>query len=110
MSDWQGFSPLNDFTGPLLDNLKRHPNRIVFPEGEDVRVLRVSQRFVEEQAGAPILLGLSLIHILMFGTRQHQEQQPAEQHQASCRRQGGGQRNALIDVYKRQAQMFCSPP
>ena len=57
MSDWQGFSPLNDFTGPLLDNLKRHPKRIVFPEGEDVRVLRVSQRFVEEQAGAPILLG-----------------------------------------------------
>lgn len=50
MSDWQGFSPLNDFTGPLLDNLKRHPKRIVFPEGEDVRVLRVSQRFVEEQA------------------------------------------------------------
>ena len=30
MSDWQGFSPLNDFTGPLLDNLKRHPKRIVF--------------------------------------------------------------------------------
>lgn len=50
MNDWQGFSPLNDFTGPLLDNLKRHPKRIVFPEGEDVRVLRVSQRFVEEQA------------------------------------------------------------
>ena len=32
----------------------------------------------------------------MFGTRQHQEQQPAEQHPASCRRQGGGQRNALV--------------
>ena len=57
MSDWQGFSPLNDFTGPLLDNLKRHPKRIVFPEGEDVRVLRVSERFVAEQAGVPILLG-----------------------------------------------------
>ena len=57
MSDWQGFSPLNDFTGPLLDNLKRHPKRIVFPEGEDVRVLRVSERFVSEQAGVPILLG-----------------------------------------------------
>ena len=57
MSDWQGFSPLNDFTGPLLDNLKRHPKRIVFPEGEDVRVLRVSERFVNEQAGVPILLG-----------------------------------------------------
>lgn len=56
MSDWQGFSPLNDFTGPLLDNLKRHPKRIVFPEGEDVRVLRVSERFVAEQAGVPILL------------------------------------------------------
>lgn len=57
MSDCPGFSPLNDFTRPLLDNLKRHPKRIVFPEGEDERVLRVSERFVQEQAGVPILLG-----------------------------------------------------
>ena len=54
MNDWQGFSPLNDFTGPLLDNLKRHPKRIVFPEGEDVRVLRVSQRFVDGFHGQSI--------------------------------------------------------
>ena len=41
----------------IRDSLKRHPKRIVFPEGEDVRVLRVSERFVAAQAGVPILLG-----------------------------------------------------
>ena len=57
MSDWQGFAPLNDFTGPLRENLKRHPKRVVFAEGEDVRVLRVAQRLVEEQACLPMLIG-----------------------------------------------------
>lgn len=45
------------FTAPLLDKLKRHPKRIVFTEGEDLRVLRVARRLVEEQAAVPILLG-----------------------------------------------------
>ncbi len=57
MSAEEHFTPLNNFTGPLLDNLKRHPKRIVFPEGEDVRVLRVAERLVKEEACAPILLG-----------------------------------------------------
>ena len=56
-SDWQGFGPLNDFTKPLLDNLKRHPKRIVFAEGEDVRILRVAERLVSEEACLPMLIG-----------------------------------------------------
>lgn len=51
------FPPLNDFTRPILDHLKRHPKRVVFPEGEDIRLLRVARRCIEEEAIVPILLG-----------------------------------------------------
>jgi phosphate acetyltransferase len=51
------FSEPNSFTQPLFDQLKRHPKRIVFPEGEDERVLRVAAKFVELRLGVPILLG-----------------------------------------------------
>lgn len=51
------FSEPNPFTQPLFDQLKRHPKRIVFPEGEDERILRVAARFVELELGIPILLG-----------------------------------------------------
>jgi hypothetical protein len=47
------FSEPNSFTKPLFDQLKRHPKRIVFPEGEDERVLRVAARFVELGLGVP---------------------------------------------------------
>nr|AOE14113.1 phosphate acetyltransferase [uncultured bacterium] len=47
----------NSFTQPLFDQLKRHPKRIVFPEGEDERILRVAAKFVELELGVPILLG-----------------------------------------------------
>jgi len=43
--------------GPMIEKLKRHPKRVVFTEGEDVRVLRVAARLVAEEAAAPILLG-----------------------------------------------------
>lgn len=48
---------VNSFTHPILDILRRHPKRIVFPEGEDVRVIRVAARLVKEAVIAPILLG-----------------------------------------------------
>ncbi len=51
------FSEPNSFTQPLYDQLKRHPKRIVFPEGADLRILRVAERFVEMELGVPILLG-----------------------------------------------------
>lgn len=45
------------FTQPLIAKLKRHPKRVVFTEGEDVRVLRAAERLVREGAVVPILLG-----------------------------------------------------
>ncbi len=41
----------------LLDQLRRHPKRVVFPEGEDVRVIEAAARLVSEEVVAPILLG-----------------------------------------------------
>ena len=51
------FSESNPFTQPLFEQLKKHPKRIVFPEGEDARVLRVAERMVSMEIGVPILLG-----------------------------------------------------
>ena len=41
----------------LHDSLKRHPKRIVFTEGEDVRVLKAADLLVKDELIAPILLG-----------------------------------------------------
>lgn len=41
----------------LLDQLRRHPKRVVFTEGEDARVIEAAARLVKEQVVAPILLG-----------------------------------------------------
>ncbi len=45
------------FIDPLIAKLRRHPKRVVFTEGEDLRVLRVAERLVREEAVVPILLG-----------------------------------------------------
>jgi phosphate acetyltransferase len=37
--------------------LRRHPKRIVFPEGENLRVLQAGRRFYELGLGVPVLLG-----------------------------------------------------
>ncbi|HEX5789704.1 MAG TPA: phosphate acyltransferase, partial [Luteolibacter sp.] len=63
----------------LLEQLRRHPKRVVFTEGEDSRVIRAAERLVQEQVVAPILLGnreriqlialeykISLKHILII--------------------------------------------
>ena len=46
---------------PLLSRLykilKRHPKRIVFADGEDIRVIRVAVRMVQLEIAAPILIG-----------------------------------------------------
>ena len=41
----------------LLEQLRRHPKRVVFTEGEDIRVIRAAARLVAEEVVAPILLG-----------------------------------------------------
>ncbi|GAA5481588.1 phosphate acyltransferase [Haloferula sargassicola] len=45
------------FTDPLIAQLKRHPKRVVFCDGEDLRVLRVAERLVKAEAVVPMLLG-----------------------------------------------------
>ncbi|MDD5200676.1 MAG: phosphate acyltransferase [Terrimicrobiaceae bacterium] len=45
------------FIESVYAKLKRHPKRIVFPEGDDPRVLRAAQVFYEHQLGVPVLLG-----------------------------------------------------
>jgi phosphate acetyltransferase len=58
MSDFSPEPALeNSVTGPLLNQLRRHPKRVVFTEGEDIRVIRAAARLVTAEAVAPILLG-----------------------------------------------------
>lgn len=58
MSDFpQEPSAGNTVTRYLLEQLRRHPKRVVFTEGEDIRVIRAAARLVGEEVVAPILLG-----------------------------------------------------
>lgn len=41
----------------LMETLRRHPKRVVFTEGEDLRVIEAAARLVKEEVVAPILLG-----------------------------------------------------
>ncbi len=45
------------FIESVFHKLKRHPKRIVFPEGTDPRVLRAAARFAAERLGPPLVLG-----------------------------------------------------
>lgn len=42
---------------PLVRYLRRHPKRIVFPDGQDLRVLRAAAELARLEAVAPVLLG-----------------------------------------------------
>lgn len=41
----------------LSERLKRHPKRVVFPEGDDPRILQAARLFATRKLGIPILLG-----------------------------------------------------
>lgn len=41
----------------LTVRLKRHPKRVVFPEGSDPRILQAARKFASNGLGIPILLG-----------------------------------------------------
>jgi malate dehydrogenase (oxaloacetate-decarboxylating)(NADP+) len=41
----------------VIVRAKRNPKRIVFPEGEEMKILRASQQLVDEEIAKPILLG-----------------------------------------------------
>jgi len=45
------------FIETVFEKLKRHPKRIVFPDGADPRVLQAAAQFSELKLGPPILLG-----------------------------------------------------
>lgn len=45
------------FIESVFRRLRRHPKRIVFPEGENLRVVMAGRRFYELGLGVPILLG-----------------------------------------------------
>ncbi|MDP4624018.1 MAG: phosphate acyltransferase [Akkermansiaceae bacterium] len=47
----------NVVTHQLIEQLRRHPKRVVFTEGEDLRVIEAAARLVEQEAVIPILLG-----------------------------------------------------
>jgi phosphate acetyltransferase len=46
-----------NFITSIIDKLQRHPKRIVFPEGEEPRVIQAARQFYAMRLGAPILLG-----------------------------------------------------
>ena len=41
----------------LTVRLKRHPKRVVFPEGSDPRILQAARKFASNSLGIPILIG-----------------------------------------------------
>src|SRR3954452_9398659 len=45
------------FIGSVIEKLQRHPKRIVFPEGNEPRVLQAARQFHSLRLGAPNLLG-----------------------------------------------------
>jgi len=70
----------------LTIRLKRHPKRVVFPEGSDPRILQAARQFASNGLGIPILLGdrakikanaekldLSLEHIRIIEPRRSDE-------------------------------------
>jgi phosphate acetyltransferase len=55
------FTEIPFYTMPLIaklaERLKRHPKRVVFPEGRDPRILQAARKFATRGLGIPILLG-----------------------------------------------------
>lgn len=45
------------FISSIIEKLQRHPKRVVFPEGEEPRILQAARQFHALRLGAPIILG-----------------------------------------------------
>ncbi|HYL73920.1 MAG TPA: NADP-dependent malic enzyme [Bryobacteraceae bacterium] len=41
----------------MINKAQQHPKRVVFPEGEELKILRASQILIDEEIATPILLG-----------------------------------------------------
>src|SRR5436190_16326675 len=48
---------MSRFIETVFEKLKRHPKRVVFPEGTEPTVLRAAREFARMRLGTPILLG-----------------------------------------------------
>ena len=48
---------MSSFTDAIFAKLKRHPKRIVFPEGDEPRIVKAYHSFYEKEAGIPVLIG-----------------------------------------------------
>ena len=57
MPDLNSFPTADPLLGKLCRRLKEQPKRIVFTDGEDIRVIRSAARMVAMEIGVPILLG-----------------------------------------------------
>jgi phosphate acetyltransferase len=45
------------FIGNIIEKMQRHPKRVVFPEGDEPRILQAARQFQALRLGVPILLG-----------------------------------------------------
>ncbi len=45
------------FIGNVIEKMQRHPKRVVFPEGDEPRILQAARQFQALRLGVPILLG-----------------------------------------------------
>jgi phosphate acetyltransferase len=45
------------FIGNVIEKMQRHPKRVVFPEGDEPRILQAARQFYNLRMGVPILLG-----------------------------------------------------
>jgi phosphate acetyltransferase len=45
------------FIGNVIEKMQRHPKRVVFPEGDEPRILQAARQFHALRLGVPILLG-----------------------------------------------------
>jgi phosphate acetyltransferase len=45
------------FIGNIIEKMQRHPKRVVFPEGDEPRILQAARQFHALRLGVPILLG-----------------------------------------------------
>ena len=82
----------------LAERLKRHPKRVVFPEGADPRILQAARKFATRGLGIPILLGdraqiksnaekldISLEHIRIIEPRRPPDTRPRPRQRRSAR-------------------------
>jgi phosphate acetyltransferase len=50
-------APMSKFIETVYEKLRRHPKRMVFPEGNDYRVLQAASEYVDKKLGPAVVLG-----------------------------------------------------